>query len=273
MPTRTSGPRSRTTVSDRIEAFGFIIELPEPTEQELVLEPNLRATRGLRGTGDEPPSPALEPQRQRLSIGEPVFRRVGVESTDDVELRRFLEEEDDYDFYRGMLTCTLRQDDDEARFAAAVLGVDLGTVEAGPSPPIAWSMEPLRSFDAVPVTRSVRFGPSLELFGVGLDAGAEAGSQRERKEIFVEGLYERESTPAWRLYRTESTPLQGGQRFDLVVRAPKGTTTLGTVGLSATVEWKRFGLVAYRARLPGQPELEFRLSREHAEPARVASGL
>jgi hypothetical protein len=257
-------------VSDRGPGSVFTIELPRSPQRELVLEPNLRMTRGIRPSGDEPPAPALEAQPRRLSIGEAVFRRVGVESTDDVELQRFLREAADYEFYAGMLTCTLVQDEGDPRFAAAVLDVDLTTDGPAPSGPIAWSMEPLRAFDRVPVDRKIQFGPSFELLGVGLEAGVEAGSQRERKEIFVEGLYERESTPTWRLYRTDSTPLRGGQRFDLVVRAPKGTTTVGTIGLSATIESRRFGLVAYRARLPGpEPELKFELSPRAAEPAQV----
>ena len=245
----------------------FTIELPTPQEHELVLEPNVKAIRGI--LSDEPPAAALEPLRRRLSLGEPVFRRVDVDSTDDAELQWFLEQDGaEYDFYVGRLTCTFREARDD-RFASAVLDIDLSTGGRAARAPIAWSMEPLLSFDPVQLTRSISLSPSLKLLGLGLEASAQTGSQRERKEIFVEALYELESTPSWALYRTGSTPLRGAQRFHLVVRSPKGAATLANVGVSATLERKRLGIVPYRAAVTERPELSFELSPGTYETGRL----
>lgn len=248
----------------------FTIEPPEPQQHEFVLEPNVEATGLTRRRGDELPAEALHSLPRRLSIGQPVFRRVNAESTDDVELRRFLEAARDFEFYLGRLTCTLRHDDDDP-FASAIVEVALSTAEADHPDPIAWSMDPLRLFDSVPASRKISVSPSLTILGVGIKGAAEAGSQRQRKETFLEALYERESTPTWTMYRTSSTPLRGSHRFDLVVRAAQGTTAVGTVAASATVQRKRLGLIVYRAVFPGRPALSFRLSSMSVEPADLAA--
>lgn len=245
----------------------FTIEPPEPPRHEFVLEPSIEATaRSRSGPGDELPAEAMHKLPKRLSTGEPVFRRIGEESADDIELHRFLEAAPDFEFYLGRLTCTLRQDDDNP-FASAVIEVTLSTVEQDHPDPIAWSMDPLRLFDSVPGSRKISVSPSLTILGVGLQGAAEAGSQRERKETVLEALYERESTPTWALYRTGSTPLRGGYRFDLVIRVPRNCTGLGRIAASATVQRKRFGLITYRAMLPGKPALSFRLSPLSVETA------
>lgn len=247
----------------------FTIELPEPPEYELVLEASPQATRGVRAAGDELPAMALEALDKRLSIGGPVTRRIGPESTDDVELQRFLEDEGaDHDFYLVRLDCTLRHEDDEP-FASALLALDLSAREDDASAPIAWSMDPIRLFDPVPVSRTISLSPSLKILGIGLDAKAEVGDKRERKDVFVEALYELESTPTWAMFRTGSTQLRGVQGFNFVVQARKGTTTVGNVAASATVERKRFGLIAYQAVFPGQSERSFEISPTTAETARL----
>jgi hypothetical protein len=132
-------------------------------------------------------------------------------------------------------------------------------------------MEPARLFDRLEISRTVSFGPSLKIVGVGLEAKAEVGHKGERQDVFVEALYELESSPTWMLRRTSSTPLQGLQRFHLVVRAQKGATTVGTVSASATIERKRFGLIAFHAALPRRPEvISFEISPRSAEAVRLA---
>jgi hypothetical protein len=237
------------------------IDLPMPPELGLVLEVSTQMTKTVRGRGDEPTAEALAPLQGRLSIGGPVIRRIDAESTDDVELQHFLDVEGArYDYYLVRLNCTLRHDDDEP-FASALVGIGLSTGEAEAPDPIAWSMDPNRLFDSVPVNRTLSLSPSLKILGVGVDAKAEIGAQRERKDVFVEALYELESNPTWAMFRTGTTQLRGGHCLSLVVRAQRGTTTLGSVAASATVERKRFGLIAYRAAFPGQDRQSFEISR------------
>jgi hypothetical protein len=128
-------------------------------------------------------------------------------------------------------------------------------------------MEPLRLFDPVPIDRITSLSPALKIPGIGLEAKTEARAQWERKAVYLEGLYELESTPRWALDKTASKPLWGGSASTSWSGAPKGTTTVGTVAASATVERKHFGLVAYRAAFPGRPELSFELSPRAAETA------
>jgi hypothetical protein len=245
------------------------VELPEPPEHELVLEASPRATRGIRADDDEVPAAALEPLVKRLSIGGPVTRHIGLESTDDVELTRFLEDEGaDHDFYLVRLDCTLRHDDEEP-FASALLAVDLAAKADDAPAPIAWSMDPLELFDIVPVSRTIGLSPSLKILGVGLEGKAEVGDERQRKDVFVEALYQLESNPTWAMYRTGSTQLRGVQGFTLVVRARKGKATVAGVAASATVERKHFGLISYEAAFPDQSKRSFEISPGTVEPARL----
>jgi hypothetical protein len=269
MPTPTTGQRSRTTVSETVRRPAFTTELPEPREHELVLEPSPEATRAIRAAGDELPAAALGPLLKRFSIGVGVAQRVSEESTDDVMLRRFLENEGaGYDFYLLNVTCSLYQAKNEP-FAAAIVALELAGEDPSDPAPIAWSMDPVRLFHPVEISRTISLSPSLKIMGVGLETKVEVGDKRERQEVFLEALYELESTPTWALYRTGSAALRGLQEFKLVIQAPKGATTLGNVAASATVERKRFGLMAYHAALPGQPGVSFKISPSTAETARL----
>jgi hypothetical protein len=219
------------------------IELPEPPEQELTLLPARRD----RGEGD-----SAEQLAGRLSLGGPVYRRIEVDSTDDAELRHFLEQEAaDSAFFLLHLTCTLRPLEDEP-FRQAFLEVVLENDDAT-APPIAWSMEPHELSDSVEISRTVSLGPSLKIQGFGLDASAGQSVKRERQQVILSALYELESRPAWQLYSTDTVPLTGMRRFHLVVRTPKGSVTTGTARVEAMIERKRFGLRKYNAAFPGAP--------------------
>jgi len=238
----------------------LIVDLPVQPDVNVTLEPNAVMTRRLRGQGQEPPADALESLPGRLSLGGPVTRGISAESTDDAELRQFLTVDGaGYDFYLVRMSCTLRHDR-ERPFNSALVAFDLSAKGEVASAPIAWSMDPRRLFDPVEVSRTVSLGPSLKVSGIGLDATAGIGTQRERKDVFIEALYELESTPTWAMHRTASTQLRGVHTLNLVIRAQRGATTTGAVTASATVEQKRFGLIAYSATFPGNDKLSFELA-------------
>jgi hypothetical protein len=254
----------------------FTVALPDPSLSDLTLEPTPESVRGLRGAEDTKRlAEALGPLRRRLSLGGPATRRIDTGSTDDVELQRFLKDQGaNYDYYLLRLDCSVRHDHEEP-FASALVAVDLSGRDPAEPTPIAWSIDPIRLFDPVQVSRTVSLGPSLKivaagLLDVGLQAKAETHEQHERKEIILEGLYELESTPTWTMFKTGSTELRGLYRFHLVVRSPKGATTIGVVTASATVERKRFGLIAYHAALPGRQEpIAFEISPSTTEQVRL----
>jgi len=218
------------------------IELPDPPERELTLLPARRD----RGEGD-----SAQALPGRLSLGGPVHRRIEIDSTDDAELRQFLEQEAaDSAFFLLHLTCTLRPLEDEP-FRQAYVEVVLENDAA--APPIAWSMEPHELSDSVEISRTVSLGPSLKIQGFGLDVSAGQSVKRERKDVSLSALYELESRPAWELFSTDSVPLTGVRRFHLVVRTPKESMTTGTARVEAMIERKRFGLRKYNATFPGAP--------------------
>lgn len=224
------------------------MEMPEPPQQDLTLTPLDDDYRGA------PPSPgAAEPLRRRVSVGGPVYRRVTVDTADDAELRYFLDHEAaDSDFYALHLTCTLRPDADEP-FIEALIELELVGDGFGRAP-IAWSMQPDRLADVVEVTRTVSLGPTLKLQGFGADMKAERKQAAKRQQVFLEAMYELESTPSWGMYRTDAIELRGLYRFHLVVRAPKDSIVTGTTSVEAKVRRRRFGVVPYRAGLTDVPE-------------------
>jgi hypothetical protein len=223
------------------------IEMPDPPMQDLVLAPK---EDDFRGEAAEPE--AREPLPHRISIGGPVHRRIKADATDDVELRRFLKDEAaDWDFYLLHLTCTLRPAEEEP-FTEALIELDLAQA-GGAGAPIAWSMQPDRMVDPVEVSRTVNLGPTLKILGVGLNMKAEQQRKITKQEVFLEAMYELESTPSWGLYRTSSTKLRGLYRFHLVVRTPKDSTVSGTTLVEVKVRRRRFGVIPYSAALAELP--------------------
>jgi hypothetical protein len=223
------------------------IEMPDPPIQDLVLTPKADSFRGIA-----PGPEAREPLRQRVSIGGPVHRRIDADFTDDTELRRFLEEEAaDWDFYLLHLTCTLHPVAEEP-FTEALIELDL-TQADNTRAPIAWSMHPDQLVDTVEVSRTVSLGPTLKILGVGVNLTGQQQRSVTKREIFVEAMYELESTPSWGLYRTSSSELRGLFRFHLVVRAPKRSMVSGTTSVQAKVQRRHFGVIPYNADVADAP--------------------
>lgn len=232
------------------------IEMPDPPMQDLVLEPKADYFRGVA-----PEPETREPLHHRISVGGPVHRRIDTDSTDDTELRRFLEDAAaDWDFYLLHLTCTLQPAAEEP-FTEALIELDLGHADSAGAP-IAWSMHPDRLVDTVEISRTVSLGPTLKILGVGVNLTGEQQRKATKREIFLEAMYELESTPSWGLYRTSSSELRGLFRFHLVVRAPKHSMVIGTTSVEAKVRRRRFGVIPYRADLANAPQpLNFRLGK------------
>ncbi len=230
------------------------VEMPDPPAHDLVLTPKADYFRGIA-----PEPQAHEPLRNRISIGGPLHRRIDADLTADSELRRFLQEEAaDWYFYLLHLTCTLHPAAEEA-FTEALIQLDL-TQAGNTGAPIAWSMHPDRLEDTVEVSRTVSLGPSLKILGIGMNLTGQQQRKTTKREIFVEALYELESTPSWGLYRTSSSELRGLFRFHLVVRAPKHSTVSGTTSVEAKVQRKRFGVIPYNANAADAPlNLNFNL--------------
>jgi hypothetical protein len=234
--------------------------MPDPPVRDLVLTPKADSFRGGTASGPE----AAESLRRRISIGGPVYRRIDTDSTDDAELRRFVAgEAADSDFYLLHLTCTLRPAEEEP-FTEALIELDLAQ-DDGAGAPIAWSMQPDRMTDPVEVSQTVSLGPTLKFYGVGMDFTGERQRTLTKQQVFIEAMYELESTPSWGLYRTSSSELRGLHRFHLVVRAAKGARVSGTGLVEAKVRRKRLGVLPYTANLADVPQpLTFELGGRNA---------
>ena len=229
------------------------IEMPDPPIQDLVLTPKADSFRGTA-----PGPEAREPLRNRVSIGGPVHRRIDADLADTEQLRFLREEAADSDFYLLHLTCTLHPVAEEP-FTEALIELDLTNAD-NTKAPIAWSMHPDQMVDTVEVSRTVSLGPALKIFGVGVNLTGQQQRSVTKREIFVEALYELESTPSWGLYRTSSSELRGLFRFHLVVRAPKRSMVSGTTSVQAKVQRKRFGVIPYNADVADAPlPLNFKL--------------
>jgi hypothetical protein len=246
------------------EQQAISIELPELVEREVTLEPRLRRVRGAALADPA----ARRPLDGYLAIGGPWVRSLTPSSLQGSELddalRGFLEAEaTDSDFYLVHITCTFRPAEDEP-IQTAVLTVDLARPEGGDPPPIAWSMQPQRLASQTSLSRTVKLGATLKIMGVGVEGEAGQTQETQVDQVFLEALFEGLPSPTWELRRTDSATIQGLQRFALVVRAAKGTTTMGTARLGATITRKRFGLLPYTASLAEQEALEFWLPQPAA---------
>ena len=199
-----------------------------------------------------------------ISLGEPIVLPITSKLVpeDDMALRQFLELNDaSYKFFLIQLACTFKPPQDEW-FKQAWMAVNLVREDNSPeSQPIAWDMQPKLVAQPVEISSTVKLNASLKLAEIFL--GAQAGVEQEKKwtesQIFLEALNELQSDPVWEFSRTVTAQIRGLHRFHLVVRAPRGAVTSGTVNLSATVERKRFLFITYQTNFSDAPQLTFRL--------------
>ncbi len=122
----------------------------------------------------------------------------------------------------GVMALSLHLDGGSERFERAWLTLSLARPDGQSPEAVAWSMKPDRVADEVKRSTKVSMGPKLTIMDVGIDASVERGVERVMKEVAVDALNEKTSTPRWVLNRTGATDLAGCTRLALVVRAPAG---------------------------------------------------
>jgi hypothetical protein len=231
------------------------IEFDETGAQEAVLKVVPRSVRAANRRDPE----AVTELTGRLAVGGPWTRALSPDDESDGDLKAFMESQSSaFDFYLLQVTCTFRPLPDEP-FQSAFLGFRLEPAEGTAVAPIAWSMQPERLTRQRTLERTIKLAGSLKILGVGLEGGVEQTEGFAPDELFLQALYEGLSTPGWELRTTTWARIEGLQRFAFIVRAAKRVPTLGTATVQATVRRKRFGLLSYRAALPDDPALEFRI--------------
>jgi hypothetical protein len=225
----------------------FDIEAPEVEGGAVALAP--RAPRPVKGRAPKGPTAPLE---DRLEIGGPVWRPLTVGGKDAPDPRGFLTEElAGFDFYLGHLTATFSPAPDEP-FKEALVQIELDNPAGEGS--IAWSLAPDRLEDVVQLSRQVTLNATLQITALapvqpGVEAGWTRGKTVEKKQAFLLGGNELRRNPRWQFRETDGTPMQGMVRLVLVVRAPEGSETRGTVTVSAAVQQKRWGVFPFDAQL------------------------
>lgn len=231
-------------------------EVREAQWQEVDLEPERRVLLGDEGiAGDR--------LRGRIALQTPICVELDAEHVkDDEELARLVElEAAERAFYLVHFACTFQATLGEPFHQADLAVTLLGGGEPSNSPPIAFSMSPRRLSFPIESTRKVSLGFKLTSLGAGIELGpaVEVGEKATGEEPYLEALNELSSTPGWSFFRTRGAEIRGSHRLNMVVRAPRGCPARGIVQLSATIERRFLGLVAYRAMFGLAPQLAFTL--------------
>jgi hypothetical protein len=223
------------------------VRLPKLSWQNLVLEPERSVTRG-----ESSDARALE---GLITLGGPVAVQItAADVPEDDQARSFMRTRSaDFSFFLVHFACAFRPVDDEPFQNVQIqMRLERGDGRGEPNP-IALSMKPIRLQEPIELSRTVKLGGALKI----VDASIEEQEKRTIQQVFLEGLNELQADPLWELHRTKLTEIRGSQRFILVVQAPRRAIGRGTVTVSATINRKRFGVLPYRAAMPGHPEVSF----------------
>ena len=216
----------------------------DATPRALVLEP--RVERSEHG----PAQPLVGP----ISLGGPVAIPLTPARLDgDRELASFVEADTAFRYDLVHLAGTFVPAEDEP-LERVWVKVTLSRVDQGEPPlPIAWSMKPDRLEDTGASSTAIKLGGSLKIADVGLQLGADRGTQHVLRDVRLEALYELQSNPTWVLERTKGSAIRGTQRFALVLRTPRDTRATMSIDVGAVIQRRRFGFLTHRARLADTP--------------------
>jgi hypothetical protein len=189
----------------------------------------------------------------RVDIGKPLYQRIDAEFEGvGTDTAAFIKSQKQSSFYFLRLACTF-WDDPGSPFISARFQTLLRAADGGEDP-IAWSMLPDQEHDEVVEEDSVELTPSLKVTGVGLSGKAAKKMTQTRKLPRVQAFGEQQSNVAWKINRTELTPITGSMRFSIVVRALKNAKFSARVTVDAEIEQK--GILFYcEAKAPSADAL------------------
>jgi hypothetical protein len=225
------------------------IELPKTELQPVMLEIEERETLGLRGSA---PSEAPD----RIAIGKPQCLALD-RATLNRRARRFLKARSGSSYYLVAFDCSFRYEE-ERPLESAWLRIDLLIPEERvEGTATAWSLEPLLQYDAISVSRTVSLSAALKLTaGVGVSGELGPSGERqtietyERRAVFLEGLGEGTSSPAWSFTRTPVAEIRGAFHLRLVAELPAASRAEGVVSVGATIKHRVLGgIFSYSANL------------------------
>jgi hypothetical protein len=229
-------------------------DLPDPELVSVRLDPAQRVTLGAGA--------AVEPERKRISLGQPVCLAADLDHVDE-EARPFLLGHANSTFTLLALTVSFVHDEDSP-FQSAWVDVALRR-QAPPdmAMPVARSMVPLSDSDPVNVTRKATFNGSLKLTApvLGLDVGPSVGQESDRtytrRAVRIEADGEGQSTPRWTFSRTEVSAIRGTHRLTLIVVTDRGAVAQAEISAGATIWLRRAKVFRYQAALEDLPEVAY----------------
>lgn len=224
------------------------INIPEAREQKLEFLPATPAKKGLR---------SATPPASSLSLGGPFVIALTADAVkEDADLIEYVKQtQNSHRFFLIHLACTFVPTDGES-FDKAWIQIRLSRSDGRDAPkPVAWSMKPQKLSEDLEVTQTAKIGSKLEL----LEAGLESGQKRTYKLVYLQPLNELQWNPAWHLKSIEGVDIDGSYRFQLIVQSPADVGALGEIELTAELRRKKWGLIPYKAALPGAPHLSFPL--------------
>jgi hypothetical protein len=187
-----------------------------------------------------------------VSVGGPISMPYSFLDEEDLQLRAFMLADTTHAYHRLCLRITFDTQDDEP-FVEALVRFDLSCLGDAAEQPIGWDAIPERATSTAGSQKvSTSFSAKTVVLGTEIGPSHSRETQREVEEAFAEihGLLS--SAPRWKLRRTTSHRLSGDQPLNLVVRAPRMTVT-ADLSVSASVTYRRLGVVPYRVKLP--PEM------------------
>lgn len=210
------------------------IDTPDTTIHRFGMEEVVRATRHGKAKGKK-----LE---SWIGLGEVMPVLITLEDVqEDPELALFVRNssKDRYAYYYVKFLCSFGPMADEV-LDRAVLNVSLRRIDgARDRIPIAWSMQPTEQYTSKEVTRKAEIGAKLYFLSPQIDTTV----KEELKTACIRAYRVGESTPYWEFSGTDQFKLDGTQRLHMIVRAPSGAVTEGTVELSAFVQRRRFVII------------------------------
>lgn len=224
----------------------MLVSVPDGATVDSVLVPDGRTVKGFAG-------PSLEALDAYISLGTPTFAELTPgDGTTDPEVAAFLKGDVRNQYYFVRLACTFHPAGAQ-RFEKAWLEITLAASDpASDQPPIALSMDPQRVAGSAERSLGAELGVTLGILSI----KGNADDKVSRDLVSLEALNELQSDPAWEFKRTAARELTGSQRLAMIVKAKRGTTTLGTVSLKATVPYRDV-FVTYQAFFKQQPQLTF----------------
>jgi hypothetical protein len=212
------------------------------------LEPDSRAVKGFVAPPPSPPG-------TYVALGAVTTTRLTAQTAGlETILAQTIAADAENRYYHVRFSCTFHPSGNATFEKAWVLGSL--SVAGDEAPPIALSLDPLRSDQPVEITEGFELGVDFKF----ASAKGNIGQKIPAALIFVEALNEGLPDPSWEFTQTKANRLSGLQRLQMIVRTGKNGGH-GEINLLANVA-RQDGMLwgTYSARFDQKPSVSFDLA-------------